>query len=673
LTFKDKNITFPAEINAASNLRRSMGLSSSNSAHQPYIPATTKLPELTPKAILLGVIFGFLFGATSVYLGLKIGLTVSASIPVAVLSISLFRLLGRANILENNIVQTIASAGESIGAGVVFTLPALFLMGFDLKYSTILILASIGGILGVLFMIPIRRSLIVKEHGLLPYPEGTACADVLIAGERGGRLAQKVFLGLGIGFVYTFLMRILNLWKVTPGWEPKWFKGAAVRGEVSPELLGVGYIIGLRISGYMLSGGVLSWLVLIPLIKLFGEAASTVIAPAGEGLTIAQMTPDDIWANYIRYIGGGAVVFGGIVTLLRALPTIWNSFRDNMREVLNRRNVAGFDARLRTEQDIPVFWALVGAVALVGIIAFLPQIPGGAMTHFFSAALIVFFGFFFVTVASRIVGLVGSSSSPISGMTITTLMITCLIFVALGWKGHEFAVVAIAIGGVVCIAAANGGATSQDLKTGYLVGATPRLQQIGLIIGVLTSSVVVGLTLFYLHSTLGVGSLELTAPKAQLMAIIVDGVLTQKLPWDLVIAGICMGAVIQLCGVEALPFAVGAYLPMEISVPIFVGGILRFFLDRIFKISGAESETSPGVLYSSGLIAGGALGGILWAVSKGLESGGNSFVMKLMKIGPGLGLVNLPFPLSELISIAAFSLLCVTLIVLSRKAKIQQA
>ncbi len=649
-----------------------MGLSASNSSHQPYIPSTTKLPELTPKAILLGVVFGFLFGATSVYLGLKIGLTVSASIPVAVLSISLFRLLGRANILENNIVQTIASAGESIGAGVVFTLPALFLMGFDLKYITILILASIGGILGVLFMIPIRRSLIVKEHGILPYPEGTACADVLIAGEKGGQLAQKVFLGLGVGFVYTFFMRILNFWRVTPGWEPKWFKGAAIRGEVSPELLGVGYIIGLRISGYMLSGGVLSWLVLIPLIKLFGEAASVVIAPAADGLTIAQMTPDDIWANYIRYIGGGAVVFGGIVTLLRALPTIWNSFRENMREVLDRRGGA-FDTRQRTEQDIPVFWALIGAVALVGVIAFLPQIPGGALTHFFSAALIVFFGFFFVTVASRIVGLVGSSSSPISGMTITTLMITCLIFVALGWTGHEFAVVAIAIGGVVCIAAANGGATSQDLKTGYLVGATPRLQQIGLIIGVLTSSVVVGLTLFYLHSTLGVGSIELTAPKAQLMAIIVDGVLTQKLPWDLVIAGICMGAVIQLCGVEALPFAVGAYLPMEISVPIFVGGILRYFLDRIFKISGAESETSPGVLYSSGLIAGGALGGILWAVSKGLESGGNSFILKLMNIGPSLGLVNLPFPLSELISIAAFSLLCITVILLSRKAKNQQA
>ncbi|RJP76890.1 MAG: oligopeptide transporter, OPT family [Candidatus Zixiibacteriota bacterium] len=640
----------------------------SGQTHQPYVPAKTKLPELTLKVILLGVLFGFLFGATSVYLGLKIGLTVSASIPVAVLSISLFRVLGRANILENNMVQTIASAGESIGAGVVFTLPALFLMGFDLSYSTILILASIGGILGVLFMIPIRRSLIVKEHGVLPYPEGTACADVLIAGEKGGSLAQKVFLGLGAGFIYTFGMRILNLWKVAPGWEPQWFKGAAIRGEVSPELLGVGYIIGLRISGYMLSGGVLSWLVLIPLIKFFGEMAPGLIPPAGS-LTIAEMTPDDIWADYIRYIGGGAVVFGGIITLLKALPTIWSSFRENFREVLDRRNVGGADTRLRTERDIPVFWAILGAVALVIPITFMPIIPGGFVTHLAAAVLMVFFGFFFVTVASRIVGLVGSSSSPISGMTITTLMITCLIFVALGWTGHEFAVVAIAIGGVVCIAAANGGATSQDLKTGYLVGATPRNQQIGLIIGVVSSSLVVGLTLFYLHSTLVVGSMDLTAPKAALMAIIVDGVLTQQLPWDLVLAGFFMGAVIQLCGVEALPFAVGAYLPMEISVPIFAGGVLKYFVDKTYKFTTAEAETTPGVLYSSGLIAGGAVGGILWAVSRGMESGGSGLAKGLLNVGPNLGLTGLPFPVGDLVSVAMFTLLCVSLIVMSRKQK----
>jgi len=646
-----------------------MNKADNSAGHQSYIPATTTLPELTPKAILLGIIFGFLFGATSVYLGLKIGLTVSASIPVAVLSISLFRVLGRANILENNIVQTIASAGESIGAGVVFTLPALFLMGFDLKYSTILILASIGGILGVFFMIPIRRSLIVKEHGILPYPEGTACADVLIAGEKGGNLAQKVFLGLGSGFIYTFLMRILNLWKVAPGWEPKWFKGAAIRGEVSPELLGVGYIIGLRISGYMLSGGVLSWLVLIPLIKFFGEQVQGIIPPAAGGLTIGQMTPDDIWANYIRYIGGGAVVFGGIVTLLKALPTIWSSFRENLKEILEHKGNVGIDLRSRTERDIPVFWAMLGALALVVPIALMPIIPGGFGTHIAAATLMVFFGFFFVTVASRIVGLVGSSSSPISGMTITTLMITCLIFVALGWTGHEFAVVAIAIGGVVCIAAANGGATSQDLKTGFLVGSTPRSQQIGLIIGVISSAIVVGLTLFYLNSTLGVGSRDLTAPKAQLMAIIVDGVLTQKLPWDLVLAGFFMGAVMQLCGVEALPFAVGAYLPMEISVPIFAGGAIKYFVDRIYRFERAEAETSPGVLYSSGLIAGGAVGGIFWAVSRGLESSGNSLAMSLLNVGPSLGLASLPAPIGDIIAVAAFSILCVTLVVLSKKQK----
>ena len=646
-----------------------MNKADNSAGHQSYIPATTTLPELTPKAILLGIIFGFLFGATSVYLGLKIGLTVSASIPVAVLSISLFRVLGRANILENNIVQTIASAGESIGAGVVFTLPALFLMGFDLKYSTILILASIGGILGVFFMIPIRRSLIVKEHGILPYPEGTACADVLIAGEKGGNLAQKVFLGLGSGFIYTFLMRILNLWKVAPGWEPKWFKGAAIRGEVSPELLGVGYIIGLRISGYMLSGGVLSWLVLIPLIKFFGEQVQGIIPPAAGGLTIGQMTPDDIWANYIRYIGGGAVVFGGIVTLLKALPTIWSSFRENLKEILEHKGNVGIDLRSRTERDIPVFWAMLGALALVVPIALMPIIPGGFGTHIAAAILMVFFGFFFVTVASRIVGLVGSSSSPISGMTITTLMITCLIFVALGWTGHEFAVVAIAIGGVVCIAAANGGATSQDLKTGFLVGSTPRSQQIGLIIGVISSAIVVGLTLFYLNSTLGVGSRDLTAPKAQLMAIIVDGVLTQKLPWDLVLAGFFMGAVMQLCGVEALPFAVGAYLPMEISVPIFAGGAIKYFVDRIYRFERAEAETSPGVLYSSGLIAGGAVGGIFWAVSRGLESSGNSLAMSLLNVGPSLGLASLPAPIGDIIAVAAFSILCVTLVVLSKKQK----
>ncbi|MCX7835502.1 MAG: oligopeptide transporter, OPT family [bacterium] len=599
----------------------------------PYIHPDQKPPELTVRAIILGILFGFIFAATTVYLGLKIGLTVSASIPVAVLAISVFRWLGKSGILENNIVQTIASAGESIGAGVVFTLPAVILLGHELDYFTIFSLAILGGILGTLFMIPLRRSLIVKEHGKVPYPEGTACAEVLISGEKGGTSAKQVFWGLGLGFLYTFLMKVMNLWKGVASYDPKWFKGASIRGEMAVELLGVGYIIGPSIAGYMLSGGVVAWLVLIPLIKLFGEGLPNVFPPSGS-LTIAQMGPDEIWANYIRYIGGGAVVFGGIVTLIRALPVIWTAFRENF----SRSNItSGTDVLLkskpRTEQDLPILITIVGVLVLVLLIALLPQIPGGIPIRLLSAALIVAFGFFFVTVSSRIVGLVGSTSNPISGMTITTLMFTSLLFLALGWTGHGNAIVAILVGGVVCIAAANGGNTSQDLKTGFIVGATPRAQQISLVIGVVSSSIVIGLTLLYLHSALQIGSQALPAPKAQLMQLIVSGVLEQKLPWDLIWIGFFLGATMQLCGVEALPFAVGAYLPMEISTPIFIGGMIRFLVDRKRNQSNTESESSPGVLFSSGLIAGGAIGGILWAIQKGFENAGKEWAITLGTIG----------------------------------------
>lgn len=599
----------------------------------PYIPPDQRPPELTFRAIILGILFGFLFAATTVYLGLKIGLTVSASIPVAVLAISVLRWMGRAGILENNIVQTIASAGESIGAGVVFTLPAVILLGYKLDYFTIFSLSILGGILGTLFMIPLRRSLIVKEHGKVPYPEGTACAEVLISGEKGGTSAKQVFLGLGIGFFYTILMKVTNLWKGVAAYDPKWFKGASIRGEMAAELLGVGYIIGPSIAGYMLSGGVVAWLVLIPLIKLFGSGLPDVFPPSGS-LTIAQMGPDEIWANYIRYIGGGAVVFGGIVTLIRALPVIWSAFRENF----SRSNIASgedgsTELKPRTEQDLPVMVTIVGVVVLVLLIALLPQIPGGVGIRLLSAALIVVFGFFFVTVSSRIVGLVGSTSNPISGMTITTLMFTSLIFLALGWTGHGNAIVAILVGGVVCIAAANGGNTSQDLKTGYIVGATPRAQQISLVIGVITSSVVIGLTLLYLNSALHIGSQALPAPKAQLMQLIVSGVLEQKLPWDLIWIGFFLGATMQLCGVEALPFAVGAYLPMEISTPIFMGGMIRLIVDKKLKQNESERESSPGVLFSSGLIAGGAIGGILWAIQKGFENAGKGWAISLGSLG----------------------------------------
>jgi len=595
--------------------------------HKPFVAPETKMAEFTLKAVLLGIIFGIIFGVATVYLGLKIGLTVSASIPIAVLSMSIFKKLGGSTILENNIVQTIGSAGESIAAGVVFTVPALALMKFmpehadrfGLNYMTIFTLATIGGILGVFFMIPLRRYLIVKEHKNLIYPEGTACADVLIAGEKGGNLAKLVFSGLGVGTIYKFLMSIFNFWKDTPSYALKWFKGATISGEITPELLGVGYIIGPRISGVMVAGGILSALVLAPLIKIFGESATMIIPPAD--IPISQMNMDDIWHYYIRYIGGGAVVFGGLVTMLKTLPTIWTSFAASFREMFAKMDEA---KKIRTENDIPLYVTILGAIALIVVLAFMPFMPGNNLAKFATAFLIVFFGFFFVTVSSRIVGLIGSSSNPISGMTITTLMLTCLLFVAVGWTGNEYAGVALCVGAIVCIAAANGGATSQDLKTGYLIGATPKWQQVGLIIGVITSSIAIGMTLLQLHQSLGIGSKELAAPKAQLMSIIIDGVLNQTLPWDLILVGFFMGLVMEACGIEALPFAVGAYLPLSASTPIMAGGFINYIASKIYKIKESESDTSPGVLYSSGLIAGGALTGIAIALLKGFKYGGKS-------------------------------------------------
>ena len=627
---------------------------------QPFIPPDQTRPELTIRAVLLGCLFGFLFAATSVYLGLKIGLTVSASIPVAVLAIAVLRRLGKSGVLENNIVQTVASAGESIGAGVVFTLPAVILLGHKLDYLTIFTLAILGGLLGTFFMIPLRRSLIVKEHGIVPYPEGTACAEVLISGEKGGASAKQVYFGLGMGFVYTILMKVLNFWKNVPEYNPKWFKGASIRGEMASELVGVGYIIGPSISGYMLSGGVVSWLVLIPLIKLFGEGMSAIFPPA-QGMTIAEMGPDEIWANYIRYIGGGAVVFGGIVTLIKALPVIWSAFKENFTGGrISASTIESASKKPRTERDLPIMVTVVGSFILVLFIALLPQIPGGALMRLLCAALIVIFGFFFVTVSSRITGLVGSTSNPISGMTITTLMFTSLLFLMLGWTGHSNAIVAILVGGVVCIAASNGGTTSQDLKTGYIVGSTPRAQQVGLIIGTISSSLVIGLTLLYLHHTLGVGSKALPAPKAQLMQLIVSGVLEQKLPWDLIWIGFFLGATMQLCGVEALPFAVGAYLPMEISTPIFIGGAINWVVNKRNRMKASESDSSPGVLFSSGLIAGGAIGGIVWAVVKGFENAGAHWAIGVSGVG-ALFPWNAGGTLNELVPCIVMGVLCVFL------------
>ncbi|MBZ0178326.1 MAG: oligopeptide transporter, OPT family [Melioribacteraceae bacterium] len=588
-----------------------------SSSFKPYISASDFIPEFTPKAIILGAIFGIIFGAATVYLGLKVGLTVSASIPIAVLAISVFKKLGKATILENNIVQTIGSAGESVAAGVVFTIPALlFLPGGEnyFQYFQIFILALVGGILGVLFMIPLRRSIIVKEHGKLPFPEGTACADVLIAGEKGGKLAKKVYYGLGIAFLYKTLMALFGFWKDVPRYifsRESVLPNGTVTGEITPELLGVGYIIGPKIAGVMVGGGILSWLVLIPLITLLGDNLTTVFAPAEK--LISDMSPNEIWSNYIRYIGAGAVTFGGIITLIKSFPTIVSAFKDSFKDLKDTK-ANGKIERSRTEKDIPLVFVLVGSVILVVLMAIIPSIPANLL----SSIMIVVFGFFFVTVSSRIVGLIGSSSNPISGMTIATLMATALIFVAVGWTGEFYQPIVLVVGSIVCIASANAGATSQDLKTGYIVGATPIKQQIGLMIGVLASVVVIGFTIIMLNDILIIGSNQLPAPQATLMATVIKGLLSQNLPWGLVIVGMGIAAVMELSGVRSLPFAVGAYLPLSVTSPIFIGGMVKFIVDKMKKSKEGESEIGPGALLSSGLIAGGALTGILIASLKGI-------------------------------------------------------
>lgn len=590
---------------------------------KPYISPHDLIPEFTLKAVVLGSIFGIIFGAATVYLGLKVGLTVSASIPIAVLAISIFKKLGKATILESNIVQTIGSAGESVAAGVVFTVPALlFLAGGEayFQYFQIFVLALVGGVLGVLFMVPLRRSLIVKEHGNLPYPEGTACADVLIAGEKGGKLARNVFLGLGVAFLYKGLMSIAGLWKDVPQYvfgRKSSLPNGTITAEITPELLGVGYIIGPRISGIMVAGGVLSWIVLIPLITLIGDNLTSPMPPETTML-ISEMSPSQIWSKYIRYIGAGAVTFGGIITLIKTLPTIIGAFKDSFKD-LRSKDANKSDVVLRTDKDFPLIFVAIGSVALVVLMSVLPNIP----TNFLSAVMIVVFGFFFVTVASRIVGLIGSSSSPVSGMTIATLMATSLIFIGIGWSGDFYQPIALVVGSIVCIAAANAGATSQDLKTGYLVGATPVKQQLGLLIGVLVSTVAIGFTLLLLHDTLGIGVVTeahpnpLPAPQATLMATVIKGLLSQNLPWGLVIAGMGLSAVVELCGVSSLAFAVGAYLPLSTTSPIFIGGMVKMIADKVTGRKGEESEVGSGALFSSGLIAGGSLTGILVAVLLG--------------------------------------------------------
>jgi putative OPT family oligopeptide transporter len=468
---------------------------------RPYVPESAALPEFTVKAVLFGAIFGIIFGAVTVYVGLRAGLTVSASIPIAVLSISLLRAFGKATILENNIVQTAGSAGESVAAGAIFTLPALIFMGFPFEYSRIFLLALIGGWIGVLFMIPLRRQLIVQEHGNLLYPEGTACADVLVAGEKGGSFASRVFWGLGLGGVYTFLMATVQMWKQRPLYEPAWLPGASFRAEITSEYLGVGYIIGPRIAGTIFAGGVFSWLVLMPAIKFFGEGLAQPLYPST--IPVRDMTPGQLWESYIRPMGAGAVAMAGLITLMKTMPTIVNALRSGMKDI--RSQQVGAQGGGRLEQDISMRWVVLGSLAIVVamwlMLTFNP-IAGARTTGFenlVASLFVVIFGFLFVTVSSRICGLIGTSANPVSGMTIATLMATCAMFLVMGWTAPAYSALAITIGGVVCVAAANAGATSQDLKTGFLIGATPYRQQWALMIGVMVSVFVIGGTLMLMN------------------------------------------------------------------------------------------------------------------------------------------------------------------------------
>ncbi len=596
---------------------------------QPFVPASQSPAEFTAKAIVLGVLFGLLFGASTVYLGLRAGLTVSASIPIAVLAISVLKRLGGSTILENNIVQTIGSAGESVAGGVVFTIPALIFLLPDgpkyFSYTQITMLAFAGGILGVLMMVPLRRALIVKEHGVLPYPEGTACAEVLVAGERGGQLATLVFSGLGIGALWKSLSWTFNIFRQEIGHSmarASQFPNATLNVDISPEYLGVGYVIGPRIAGTMFAGGVLSWLVLLPLLSLLGASITTPFPPihpnfannpaTGLPFLISEMSPGQIWSAYIRYIGAGAVLAAGLITLARTLPTIIASAREGLKGF----GTGAAGATLRTERDMPITVVLVGSLLLAIFLAVTPGLP--TQGNVLVSVLIILFGFFFATVSSRITGLIGSSSNPISGMTIATLIITCMIFVALGWTGDAYGPVALSVGAIVCIAAANAGNTSQDLKTGYLVGATPIYQQMGLAIGVVTSAFIIGMTVLYMHQVFGIGSAAVPAPQATLMATLIKGLLSQNLPWGLVLVGVFVAVTLELCGIHSLSFAVGAYLPIATTAPIFAGGLVRWWVERQTGEK-SDSDLSAGTLFSSGLIAGGSLAGILYAILVGAD------------------------------------------------------
>ena len=585
----------------------------SDNNFKPFIPAEKNLPEFTATSIILGILLAVLFGGANAYLGLRVGMTVSASIPAAVISMGVIRvILRRDSVLENNMVQTIGSAGESVAAGAIFTMPALFLWAAEWGTEApslveIAIIAAIGGVLGVLFMVPLRKALIVQEHGVLPYPEGQACAEVLLAGEEGGEKAGIVFKGIGISAVYKFIADGLKLFPSEVHYEIPAYAGSGVGIDVLPALLGVGYICGTKISSYLFAGGIVGWFVLMPMIVLFG--GGTVLFPAE--VTVAELYAEGgsfaIWSNYIKYIGAGAVAAGGVISLIKSLPLIIRTFRDAIKGFGK-----GEDSGLRTDKDISMKVILIGIVACAVLLWLIPVVP----VNLFCAFLIVIFGFFFATVSSRMVGLVGSSNNPVSGMTIATLLVTTMVLKATGMVGQEGMTAAIAIGSVICIISAIAGDTSQDLKTGYIIGSTPYKQQWGELIGVVSSAVAIGGILYLLNAAWGYGSAELPAPQATLMKMIVEGVMGGNLPWNLVFVGVFMGIVVEVLGIPVLPFAVGLYLPIHLSTPMMIGGIVRWALEKKKNMTekAKKDMVENGVLYCSGLIAGEGLVGILLAV-----------------------------------------------------------
>jgi len=624
----------------------------------PYVPSSTIMPEFTWRSILLGSFFGVIFGAATVYLGLKAGLTVSASIPIAVLAISIGRRLFNTTILENNIIQTTGSAGEAIAGGVAFTLPAFLFLSANgdgevssasyFNYMTILTLAMIGGMLGTLLMIPLRRPLIIKEHDNLPYPEGTACASVLIAGEKGGDFARTAFLGLGIAASYAFLQKIIHFISETPTYvtdaKNRFFPSATFNADVTPEYLGVGYIIGPRIAGVLVAGGVLAWLALNPLL-------ATVVPPETIALQLIKLgyladintaggpgnwdpvlkafaNPEiALYRAFIRQIGAGAVTAGGLLTLIKTIPTIISSFKNSFTSIKLGQE-GNSETPNRTDLDLNNKLVLMGSLSLVVIIAVVPGIPGeGILSKLMIGILILVFGVLFVTVSSRITGLIGTSSNPISGMTIATLMGTALIFIALGWTGKTYEPMALVVGSIICIAAANAGNTSQDLKTGYLLGATPKYQQIALFIGTIVSSIVIGFTIRYLDQdaevlrtglTHAIGSDKYPAPQGTLLATLIKGLLSFNLDWQFVLVGAFMAITVELCGANALSFAVGLYLPLSTTMPIFIGGMLKGWVDWRAKkdtiLIAEDDELSKGKLFATGLVAGGTLAGVIIAI-----------------------------------------------------------